>query len=96
MRPKSGESLFENLDELNNWHEHWQGMPEFVQGNEDPFQSILIHFRNEQDRKEFEELIGQRFTYKTKSAWFPEYDREKPSNYLYINEINLSAKDGKL
>ena len=64
----------------------WVGMPEFHQEDASPFQSIKIHFRNEDDRKAFEELVKQNFTSKTKSAWFPAYDREKPSNFLYINE----------
>lgn len=77
----------EILVDPNTVHEtEWVGMPEFHQEDTSPFQSIKIHFRNEDDRKNFEKLIGQEFTNKTKSAWFPAYDREKPSNFLYINE----------
>lgn len=64
----------------------WVGMPEFHQEDTSPFQSIKIHFRNEEDRNDFEKLVNQKFTNKTKSAWFPAYDREKPSNFLYTNE----------
>ena len=82
-------SLFSREELPYEWEQHWQNMPEFVQENADPHQSIILHFRSEYDRKEFEKLIGQKFTYKTKSAWFPEYDREAPSNYLYI-QVNES------
>jgi hypothetical protein len=64
----------------------WIGMPEFHQEDTSSFQGIKIHFRNENDRLEFEKLIGQKFTNKTKSAWFPAYDLEKPSNFLYTGK----------
>lgn len=81
-------SLFSDDQMPAKWEEEWVGMPEFKQQDENSFQSIIVHFRNEKDRKEFEELLQQKITYKTKSIWFPKYDREKPSNYVYLNLKN--------
>ena len=80
-------SLFDKEEIPAEWEKEWQNMPEYIQENNDPFQSVIVHFRNESDRKEFESLIGQKMTYKTKSIWFPEYDKEKPSNFLYVGTI---------
>jgi hypothetical protein len=77
------------LDEFGveeNWKEHWVGMPEYKQNDEEPYQRIILSFRSEQDVKDFATLIGQKLTYKTKSVWFPPYKLEKPSNFLYIQE----------
>lgn len=79
-----GEEVLVPMDTV---HEtEWMGMPEFHQEDTSSFQGIKIHFRNENDRLEFEKLIGQKFTNKTKSAWFPAYDLEKPSNFLYTGK----------
>ncbi len=79
-------SLFEDLDEFISWKEHWCNMPEFVQDDMDSFQSIIVHFETEEDRNEFSLLLNQKITYKTKSLWFPKYNREKPSNFLYVTD----------
>ena len=60
-------SLFSKEEIPFSWEKEWQGMPEFIQEEDKPFQSVIIHFRNEYDRKEFERLIDQKMTYKTKS-----------------------------
>ena len=54
-----------------NWEEEWKGMPEFEQENVGPYHSIQIHFRGEEDIAGFKGLIGQDFTDKAKSIWFP-------------------------
>jgi transcription elongation factor GreA-like protein len=78
-------SLFEDLDEFASWKEHWENMPEFIQEDMDSFQSIIVHFETKEDRDEFSKLLQQKITYKTKSLWFPKYNREKPSNFLYVS-----------
>lgn len=55
------------------WTDHWNGMPEFVQRDEGSFDSILVHFRNREDRRKFLELMGESPT-RVKSIWYPRMD----------------------
>jgi hypothetical protein len=68
------------------WQKEWEGMPEFVQEKQKPYQELKIRFRNEQDLQDFAELIGQKLTKKTKSLWFPKLIRGINSNKRYSNE----------
>ncbi len=61
--------LFENPRA---WVDVWQGMPEFNQEDQTPWQSIKVHFACRDDRKAFEKAIGQSTTDKTQSVWYPE------------------------
>lgn len=36
-----------------------------------PFNTILVHFKNQQSIEIFSKLIGQRITDNTKSIWYP-------------------------
>jgi len=49
----------------------WVGMPEFIQEKKEPYAKITFRFESEEDLIEFSELIGQKLTSKTKSAWYP-------------------------
>jgi hypothetical protein len=51
-------------------------MPEFIQEDLKPFQTLLLHFENEEDRNEFAKLIDQRITNRTKFIWFPKGKKE--------------------
>jgi hypothetical protein len=76
--------LFENTED---WRKEWVGMPEFIQNKSDkPFTQITIRFKNEEDLKQFSNLISQNLTKKTKSIWFPQIERGLSANKLYINE----------
>ena len=57
--------------ELNDSLIEWHGMPEFVQEKKEPFKTLVIRFENEADYKEFQKIINQKLTYKTKSIWHP-------------------------
>jgi hypothetical protein len=61
-------------------------MPEFVQEDAPPFQSLIVHFENKENRDEFSKLFNLLITDNTKSVWYPKYDRDRPSNYIYIYE----------
>jgi hypothetical protein len=67
MDKKNQQSLFECKEA---WEEHWQGMPEFVQEDQSPFNEIVIKFRNRKDMENFMNLVDQKFTRLTKSIWF--------------------------
>ena len=49
----------------------WVGMPEFSQEKKDCYKQITVRFRNEEDFLEFQKLIDQKLTIKTKSIWHP-------------------------
>ncbi len=53
------------------WKEEWNDMPEYSNKDLEPYQTIMIHFKDEADRIAFAKLIGQKITYKTKSLWYP-------------------------
>jgi len=62
-------------------------MPEFVQGiSEKPFAQIIFRFANEKDLQEFANLINQKLTKKTKSAWHPAIQRGQNANKIYVYE----------
>lgn len=58
-------------DDAHDPYKEWKGMPEFVQEKQEPYAKIIFRFENEEDLQEFAELIGQKLTKKTKSAWYP-------------------------
>lgn len=66
--PKNA-SLFDDVETT--WQEEWKDMPEFVQEKKEPYAQIIFRFESEEDLKNFANLIGQKLTKKTKSAWFP-------------------------
>jgi hypothetical protein len=78
---KNNEKLFD-IDPL--WKEEWKDMPEFVQHDLQPLQSVTIHFANKEDRDCFAKLIGQNITSMTKSLWYPAH--QKQSRKVYVDE----------
>jgi len=83
-----------DIPELDDWNNEWEGMPEFQQNDLSPYRSIQIHFRGEEDITAFRSLIGQDFTEKAKSIWFPELrDDEKNDN---TTEIYVDGKTNEV
>lgn len=65
-------TMFGSDDEFRIAFQEWQGMPEFVQRDLTPFASVLVHFRNAEDRRAFHELLGQRPGMGPgQSLWYP-------------------------
>lgn len=60
------------------WEKHWAGQPEFVQGDDSSYDSVVVHFRNEEDRREFMELLGEK-PERRKSIWYPRMEYLKQS-----------------
>ena len=65
---------------------HWPGMPEFTQEDQKPFKTLYVHFRTEDDYKEFAEMIGQILTKKTKSIWHPKNEITKNSLLRWVED----------
>ncbi len=81
---KTGQTFLFEVDE--HWKEHWNDMPEFHQEDLQPVQQIIVSFEKYEDVKKFAELLGQNVTENTKSMWYPEQDRDKPSDFIYTHE----------
>ena len=71
------------------WEEEWEGMPEFVQDDRAPFQTILVHFKDERDLKDFAKLVKQTVTERTKFIWYP---KKKPENLLGYRYVDSGRK----
>lgn len=52
----------------------WKEMPEFEDG-EPAYRKVIVSFDDEQAVKDFFAAIGQEYTEKTKSVWFPKKER---------------------
>lgn len=69
-----------------NWEHEWQDMPEYVMEDLTPHRVINVRFRNDEDVKVFEELMGQRITQKQKTIWFPYAEPRRASHLRYSDE----------
>ena len=65
--------LNENTSQLD-VEKEWTGMPEFDQKDKTAFRSLLVHFKNQEDVDDFQKLIKQKLTDKTKSIWHPKLE----------------------
>lgn len=75
-------------EEARAYNDAWQGMPEYIHEDLKPIQTVMVHFRNEEDRQEFSRLVGQKITYKTKSIWHPVNEIATVVNKRYVDGIS--------
>jgi hypothetical protein len=78
-------TLFDNT-EFENWKDQWVGMPEFVQNEQECYAEIIFRFTCEEDLRKFADLIGQKLSKNTKSAWYPSMIRGFNSRKRYMDE----------
>jgi len=94
--PDAFGSLFE-VEEVENdpdhWTQHWKGMPEYKQDDNGPWKTIKMHFRNEEDFKEFSKLTGNNLSKKTKSAWYPKLEITKNALLRWIEDDDGDEDD---
>lgn len=76
------------LDVAPDWAKHWQGMPDFKHRDLTPWQSVVIHFRNLEDRQGFARLLGQTITGQTRSLWYP-----KAEIWRYVDKRYRAVDD---
>jgi hypothetical protein len=86
MKELKQHNLFENSENLEKWQDEWKGMPEFIQEDLQPFQSVIVHFEKREDMDEFSKLVEQKLTYKTKSIWYPKAEIGTYADKRYIDE----------
>jgi hypothetical protein len=94
--PDAFGSLFE-VEEVeidpDHWTQHWKGMPEYKQEDNGPWKTIKMHFRNEEDFKEFSKLTGNNLSKKTKSAWYPKLEITKNALLRWIEDDDGDEDD---
>lgn len=62
------------------WMMHWKNMPSFIQLKDEPYKSVYVKIRTEEDLKKFGELTEYNITKKTKFMWYP--NTEKSNNLV--------------
>lgn len=67
------------------WDDIWQGMPEFIHTDLEPWRSIRVHFATPDDMRAFAKLVGQPLTAKTQSLWYPEAEIGHYSDKRYAD-----------
>lgn len=68
------------------YDQHWQNMPEYNQPDNGAYRQLIINFQDEAAVKNFESIIGQSLTKKTKSIWFPKREQNNVSELFWIEE----------
>lgn len=76
--PESEEEAWHEHN-LNNWREHWVGLPAYESTNLEPEKQLIVSFRTKEDFLAFSSVIGQQLTLKTRSVWYPERARDENS-----------------
>jgi ParB-like chromosome segregation protein Spo0J len=64
----------------------WEGMPEYEHEDLGSVHRIAVHFATMEDYAEFQRLIGQSLTAKTRSIWFPEAEIRSVADKRYVTE----------
>lgn len=85
-RGRAMSELIRLFDLPPSWEELWRGMPEFVMGDETPFQRVVVNFASEEDVRRFAEITGVRVTPRSDSIWFPAFERDRASDWVYIDD----------
>lgn len=85
-------TLFEIEEDENSEKEKlWVGMPEFEQKDNPSYKTIYLHFRTEEDFKEFVKKYKtfddeQTISDKTKSMWYPHLAKDENSLRRWFEE----------
>lgn len=64
----------------------WSGMPEFKQEDKTAYRTIHVHFDSEEHVQDFEALVKQKITEKTKYLWYPNIVIETMVDKLYVGK----------
>lgn len=67
-------------------NDEWRGMPEYTNEDQQAFQRIILHFRNQADVDAFAKLIEQKISSATKYLWFPLWTRGDEPKKSYEDE----------
>lgn len=87
--PPSLADFFEEdsiVDQEKEYEKYWVGMPEFVQENDHCYKKLIVSFRTEEDYREFAKLTNLNLTPKSKTIWYPEFERTANSLKRWISD----------
>jgi hypothetical protein len=68
------------------WKDRWEGMPEYIQEDLSPLETIYVHFATIKDKKDFEKLVGQKIHRSAGgpgTIWFPKAEIGRYGNKRY-------------
>lgn len=83
----------ERAEKIFDWKEHWGGMPEYNADNLHPVKQLTVNFQTEEDMREFEKLVGQKLTMKTKSIWYPKRETISSNLLRWVDEEDVADAD---
>lgn len=66
--------------------EEWEGMPEFVQENENVYKSIVVNFETKKDFEKFAKLMDQMITERTKSIYYPKREQMTSIDMFWVHD----------
>ena len=73
------------------WEDAWKGMPEYKQEAKKPYREMTIKFRNEDDFIEFCKMIDQKFSEKTKWAWYPKLEINRLIDLRWVDDEDTGS-----
>jgi len=74
------------------WKDQWVGMPEYDHRNLEPWRSIKVHFRNEDDWQAFSRLVEQRLPIGQNSIWYPKAEIGHYADKRYATESKIGPR----
>ena len=76
------------VDNRKDWEKEWEAAnaPDFKSEGDTCYKRVVVRFENEDDYQDFQKLIGQKLTSKTKSIWHPALIQGKHSALRYVFE----------
>jgi hypothetical protein len=68
----------------------WQGMPEFVNPDQNSYHAIRVHFKDDESIQAFAALVGQPLNNKSISIWYPKEEKAVFRNHEYGSPAEVS------
>ena len=85
--------IFGDISDTNIPEAHWIGMPEYANEKKSSERKIIIHFRNDDDVRDFAKLLEQKITPKTKYLWYPALEEVSYFDASYVDDADVEAQD---
>lgn len=76
-----------NFNASPDWQKNWKGMPEYLQRDLKPWQTINVHFSCPEERQQFADLIGNNLSDRTKDMWFPPKQNQVLVDKCFRSEV---------